>query len=105
MNNKVNYPKWVSKLKKQLKQARAEIAELNEVLEFWTDEAKANRQRVAALKIECEMYKESGNGFYELLGRKDKSTDRLLSLLEGLTATNADLKRQLRESKQRDARQ
>ncbi len=97
MNNKTNYPKWVSKLQRQLKQKKSEVAELQNCVLHWVEKATERKEMIDALRIECEMYKASSKRFYELLGSKDKSTDQLLSLLEKLTAANTDLKKQLRE--------
>ncbi len=97
MNNKVNYSKWVHKLQKQLKQTKSEVVELNNSLLLWIEKAMKNKQLADALQVECNMYKTSSDGFYRILGDKDKSTDTLLEMLSRLAIENADLKKQLLE--------
>ncbi len=119
MNNKVNYPRWVAKLKRQLKREKEEVAELNKCLSLWMGRAIESQQTAAALSVECEKCKTLSDGFYMHAANQNKHIDGLLSTIEMLTTANAklaaakaelaievcDLRHQLRKSHRQNSQQ
>ena len=95
MNRKVNYPMWVSKLKRQLTRAREEKTDLKRLFEYWRNKANEQANEVKYWQNMCEIYKASSNGYYELISKKDEATTRVLDIAVSLSEKNRELRQEL----------
>lgn len=95
MNSKVNYPKWVRKLKWQLEKARKEKTDLKGLCEYWRNKANEQADETKFWQNMCEIYKTSSNSYYEIINKKDEATTRILDIAVSLSEKNRELRREL----------
>lgn len=95
MNNKVNYLKWVNKLKRQLLRAREEKADLKKLSEYWRNKANEQADEVKYWQNMYEIYKVRCNGYYEQLNKNDDTTTRILDIVVNLSGENRELRQKL----------
>lgn len=93
--NKVNYPKWVGKLKRDLTRTKEEKAELIKLCEYWRDKANEQANEIVYWQKMCEIYKVSSNGYYELISKKNEATTRILDIAVSLSEKNRELRQEL----------